>query len=267
MIGAQGPTPVALHGYVHAAGIDVYYEIHGAGRPLVVIPGSGSTIRITYGNVMSQLAQNRRVIGVETQGEGHTADRRTPPTFERDADDVAAVLDALHVTNADVMGFSNGGNAALELAIRYPRLVRRLILASAFTRRDALPDSFFDRMRDATPADMPPALREEYLRVAPDPAHLPVMVTRLTQRMRNVKDVPEAQIRAITAPTLLLFGDHDVYRPESFVPMFRQFRDAQLMVFPNSLHGQYMGELSTPGPYPNIAPFLEVISTFLGNAT
>jgi pimeloyl-ACP methyl ester carboxylesterase len=258
------PAAVApAHGYVHTAGIDVYYELHGKGTPLVLVPGAGSTVQVSFSRVIPELAREHRIIGVETQGEGHTRDRDAPLTFERDADDVAAVLEKLGVTNADVLGFSNGGNVALDLAIRHPKLVRRLVLASAFVRRDALPESFFDGMRTATTDSMPAALREAYERVAPDPAHLPVLVHKLSGRMLDATDIPREQLRNVTIPVLLVFADRDVYRPESFAQMFEQFDNARLAVFPNSLHGQYMGEQSTPGPYPNIPAFLSTVSDFL----
>lgn len=95
------------------------------------------------------------------------------------------------------------------------------------------------------------------------PSHLPVMVQRLTQRMLAFQDIPAGQLHAIRAPALLIFGDRDVYRPEHFIQMYEQLPNAQLAVFPNSHHGQYMGEVSSPGPYPFVDAFLTMVTTFL----
>jgi pimeloyl-ACP methyl ester carboxylesterase len=263
LIAASAGTNATTRGYVNVAGLEVYYETMGTGTPLVLLPGAGSTVEVSYGKLMPLLANSHRLIGIETQGEGHTRDRATPLSFQRDADDVAGVLARLGVAHADVLGFSNGANVALEVAIRHTQLVRRLILASGFTRREDLQPFLVHGLRNATPASMPPALREAYLATAPDPSHLPVLVTKLKARMLTFQDVPVSEIRAITAPTLLIFADHDVYRPQSFAMMYQQFAHAQLAVFPNSTHGQYFGEASTSGPYPYINASATMIQSFL----
>src|SRR5262245_55721324 len=114
-------------------GLHMYFEIHGeaGGPPLVLLHGGGSTIESTYGELLPRFAERRTVIAVEEQGHGRTTDRDQPFRFDTSADDVARLLAELGVAQADVMGFSNGASVALQLAIRHPSLVRRLIFASS----------------------------------------------------------------------------------------------------------------------------------------
>src|SRR5262245_7763649 len=124
------------NGYLPVNGIQMYYEVHGdGGTPLVLLHGGGSTIDVTYGRILPLLARRRTVIAVEEQGHGRTTDRDAPVRFDTSADDVAALLRQLDVRTADVMGFSNGASVAMQVAIRHPALVRKLIFASSMTKR------------------------------------------------------------------------------------------------------------------------------------
>src|ERR1051325_6473537 len=108
----------------------MYYEIHGTGPPLVLIHGGGSTIQTTFGRVLHSFAKDRQVIAVELQAHGRTSDRNAPETFQQDADDVVALLHYLKIDSADFLGFSNGGQTTMEIAMRHPQVVRKIILAS-----------------------------------------------------------------------------------------------------------------------------------------
>src|SRR5436190_1681597 len=119
-------------------GLKIYYEIHGSGRPLVLIHGGGSTIVSTFGRILPELAKTHRVIAVELQAHGHTPDIDRPLSFEQDADDVASLLRQLDIQKSDFMGFSNGGTTCLQIAIRYPALVNKLVLASTIYKRDGM---------------------------------------------------------------------------------------------------------------------------------
>ncbi|HYG14730.1 MAG TPA: alpha/beta hydrolase, partial [Bacteroidia bacterium] len=114
------------NGYSDVNGIKMYYEIYGQGKPLVLIHGGGSTIQTTFGRVLP-LFSGRQLICVELQAHGRTGDRNTALSFEQDADDVAALLKNLGIEKADIFGFSNGGNTALQLAIRHPQLCNKVI--------------------------------------------------------------------------------------------------------------------------------------------
>ena len=259
----------AIGRYATVNGLRMYYELHGdvrgGGRPLVLLHGGGSTIETTFGRVLPGLASSRRVIAVELQGHGHTADRAGPLSFAQDADDVAALLRVLGVPPADVFGFSNGANTALELGRRHPRAVRRLVVASGFVTRDAIPAPVWELFRQPPdPARMPPALRDAYLRTAPDPSQLPVQGAKLMQRLNGFRDWTDEEVRSVAAPTLVMVGDADVIRPEHAVWMARVLPRAQLAVFPGAEHGAYLGEASAGVPcVPCIPAAVALIARFL----
>jgi pimeloyl-ACP methyl ester carboxylesterase len=167
--------------------------------------------------VLPLFAARRKVIAVEEQGHGRTTDREGPVTFEGSADDVAALLRRLKVERADLFGFSNGASIALELALRHPGLVRKLVFASAMTKRSGAPEVFWDYIRKTDFSEMPQPLKDAFLRVDPDPVRLRAMHDKDLARMRSFPDVPDDRLRGIQAPTLTLLGDRDVAKPEHAV--------------------------------------------------
>lgn len=253
---AAAPAPartVAGH-YATVNGMRMYYELHGvtrgAGRPLVLLHGGGSTIETTFGRVIPALAASRQVIAVELQGHGHTADRDRPLSFAQDADDVAALLGQIAVPEADVLGFSNGANVALELGRRHSGAVRRLVVAAGFVTRDGIPAPVWESFRQPPDtSNMPLVLRDAYRRAAPDPSRLPVLVAKLMQRLNGFQDWTDAEIRSVRAPTLVMVGDADVITVEHAARMARLLPHAQLVVFPGAAHGAYLGE-ATVAPCP-----------------
>ncbi|MQA92279.1 MAG: alpha/beta fold hydrolase [Gemmatimonas sp.] len=129
----------------------MYYEVHGrrGGLPLVLLHGGGSTIESTFGKVLPCLARHRQVIALEEQGHGRTSDRNEPFGFESSADDVATLLQQLEVEEADLFGFSNGASVALQVAIRHPERVRKLVFASAVTKREGAYPQLWEFMEQA----------------------------------------------------------------------------------------------------------------------
>jgi pimeloyl-ACP methyl ester carboxylesterase len=127
----------AQTGYAPVGELSMYYEIHGEGAPLILLHGAYMTIDM-MGPLLSGLARGRRVIAVEQQGHGRTADVDRPLSYEQMADDTAALADHLGIENADVVGYSMGGGIALQLATRHPSLVRRLVVASAGFTSDSM---------------------------------------------------------------------------------------------------------------------------------
>jgi pimeloyl-ACP methyl ester carboxylesterase len=226
-------------------GLKMYYEIHGSGKPLVLLHGGGSTIESTFGRILPELAKTHQVIGVELQAHGHTPDIDRPLSFEQDADDVAALLKQLHIEKADFMGFSNGGTTALQIAIRHPKLARKLVLASVTYKRDGMQPGFFEGFAHASLEMMPKPLQEAYLKANPDPKGLHTMFERDVARMAAFKDMSEEEIRAIESPALVINGDSDVVRPEHALSLFRLLPHAQLAILPSG-HGDYLGEICAP---------------------
>jgi pimeloyl-ACP methyl ester carboxylesterase len=219
----------------------VYYEIHGAATgdrpPLVLLHGGGSTIETSFGKVLDSFAKNRQVIAFEQQGHGHTADIVDRPySFEQSADDAAALLRYLKVGRADFFGYSNGGSIALQIAIRHPRLVRKLIVASAMFRRDGLYPEFWESMKHATVEGMPAELKEAYLRASPHPEQLPTFHDKCVRRMLEFQDWSPEVLRSIDAPTIVMVADGDIVRPEHAVEMFRLLPHARLAVLPGTDH-------------------------------
>ena len=228
-------------GYAPVNGLRMYYEVYGSADgktpPLVLLHGGGSTIGTSFGKVLPALAATRQVVAFEQQGHGHTADIADRPfTFEQSADDAAALLRHLGIGKADFFGYSNGGHIALEVAIRHPDLVRKLVVESAMFDRDGSDPGFWKSFENAKPDDMPRELREAYLAVAPHPEQLPTFFAKSVRRMMNFKGWTPEDLRSIHAPTLVLAGDRDIVLPEHAVRMFRLLPNAQLAVLPGTDH-------------------------------
>jgi len=230
--------------YAQIGALNMYYELHGAGTPLVLLHGGGSTIQSTYGVILPSLAERHRVIAVELQAHGRTADIDRPLSFGSDADDVAALLDQLQIETADVMGFSNGGTTALQLAIRHPEKVRRLVLASTTFRRSGMPPGFFDGFDGAEIGMLPQELKAAFLDVNPEHAAMQAMFERDVARMKGFMDIPDELIRQVKAPTLVLNGDRDVVLPQHALDLAGMLEGARLMILPSG-HGDYLGEAGT----------------------
>lgn len=258
---AMNPSkPTIQTGYAPVNDLRIYFEIHGkanpAHPPLVLLHGGGDTIKTSFGRILPELARDRQVIAFEQQGYGHTADIPDRPfSFEQSADDTAALLDHLHVEKADLFGFSNGGTIALQVAIRHPRVVRKLVLASTLFKRDGAYPWLWEAMANAKLENMPKELQEEYLEVAPHPENLRLFHDKAAQRMRDFKDIPTEAIRGITAPALVIVGDADVIRPEHAVETFRLLPHAQLAVLPGTDHMQVTARTAWLAPM--IGAFLD----------
>jgi pimeloyl-ACP methyl ester carboxylesterase len=242
--GIKEETLNSSSGFAPVNGLEMYYEVHGKGLPLVLIHGGGSTIQTSFGRVLHSLAKERQVIAVELQGHGHTPDINRPETFEQDADDIAVLLKYLKIENADFFGFSNGGHTTIQIAIHYPNLVRKIILGSTSFKKDGMYPQFWESLNNATLNDMPQLLKDAYKKVAPDPTDLSKMFEKDKKRMVEFKDWKAEDIHSIDAPALILNGDEDVVRPEHAVEIFRLLPHAQLAILPG-LHGAYIGEVTT----------------------
>ena len=237
----------AQTGYAPAGDLSMYYEIHGQGRPLILLHGAYMTVDM-MGPLLAGLAETRQVVAVEQQAHGHTADVDRPITYEQMADDTAALARHLELDSPDVVGYSMGGGVALQLAIRHPGLVRRLVVASASFASDGMPAEALEMFPSITPemfAGSP--FEAEYLRTAPNPGDFPKLVEKLKALDTTSFAWPEEDIRAIAAPTLIVLGDSDGVRLEHAVEFFRLrgggvmgdlagLPESQLAVLPGTTH-------------------------------
>ena len=230
-------------GYAEVNSIRMYYETYGPERgvPLVLLHGGGSTIDVTFGRILPFLARDRRVLAVEEQAHGRTSDRDAPVRFEASADDVAALLQHLKIEQADIFGFSNGASVGMQVAIRHPAVLRRLVFASSLTKKDGAQPQLWTLIQSADISNMPQPLKDAFLKVNPDPAKLKTMHDKDAERMRHFTNVPDAEVRAIRAPTLILIGDRDIVKPEHAIELARLIPNARLMILPGG-HGDYLGE-------------------------
>ena len=240
------PGTDAQTGYAPVGDLSMYYEIHGEGRPLILLHGAYMTADLM--SPLLGLAKTRQVIVPEQQGHGRTADVDRPITYEQMADDTAALARHLEIEHADVVGYSMGGGIALQLAIRHPALVRRLVVASATFTSDGMPAVALEMFPSITPemfAGSP--IEAEYQRLAPNPGDFPTLVEKLKQLDTTDFAWPEEDIRGIAAPTLIVLGDSDGVRLEHAVEMFKLrgggvmgdlegLPESQLAVLPGTAH-------------------------------
>ncbi len=243
---ASGGSGLVVASYADVNGLRMYYEIHGKGEPLVLIHGGGSTINTSFGVLIPMLSGSRQVIAVELQSHGRTSNRPVPETFQQDADDVVALLKHLAIQKADILGFSNGGQTAMDLAIRHPGTVRKLILLSMFYKRSAAPPQFWEFMKTGTFANMPQIYKDEFLKVNNDPEALMAMYTNDAQRMQNFENWNADDVTKIAVPALIVMGDRDVAAVEHAVEMHRLIKNSRLLILPGT-HGSYFGEAMSWG--------------------
>jgi pimeloyl-ACP methyl ester carboxylesterase len=246
--GSMETTREFTSGYAPVNGLNMYYEIHGTGQPLVLLHGAFSAIGTSFGALLPGLSKSRQVIAFELQAHGRTADIDRSLSLEQMADDTAAALHYLGVEQADIFGYSMGAAVALHLAIRHPQVVRKLVLASVTYNMSGVHPGLMEGLGEMKPEMMfGSPWHDEYMRIAPDPEHFATFFAKKTQMDRNIKDVPAEAVAAIKAPTLLIIGDSDLVRPEHAVEMFRLlgggvFGDmaglpnSQLAVLPGTTH-------------------------------
>lgn len=208
--------------YAPVNGLNLYYEIHGSGQPLVLLHGAMSAIGTSFAKLLPVLAKTRQVIGVDLQAHGRTADIDRPLRVEIMAEDVAALLRHLNISSADLFGYSMGAGVALETAVRFPELVRKLVTASVSFNTAGMHPGLLEGIQHLQPEHLAGTpWQEEYASIAPKPENWPTLIAKIKDMDGNLPDWPAEKIRGITAPTLLIIGDSDIIRPEHAVEMFR----------------------------------------------
>lgn len=226
--------------YADVNGLHLYYEMHSEGRPLVALHGGMLSIDITFRDVLPALATCRQVIAIDLQGHGHTADIDREPLLSHLADDVLALLDQLGVEQADFIGFSLGGLVSLTIATTRPERVNRQFLASTHFRQAGyhaeIAKGDMSSSRMATEQEFHSWL-EAY---EPGPDRFWEFNKKLTGVVHSFDDWTPDQLRAITAPTLLVIGDNDFVRLSHAEEMRELMPNAHLAVLPNTRHTEVM---------------------------
>jgi pimeloyl-ACP methyl ester carboxylesterase len=239
-------------------GIDLYHEVHGTGRPLVVLHGGGLNAETCFGAMIPRLAEAHQVIAVDLQGHGHTADTDRPVTLNNFAADVVGLLDHLSIERADLFGYSLGSLVSIEMAVTYPARVGRLVLASGHIRADGYHPEIQDPEQTSpllpTEEDFE-AMRVAYEAVAPDPEHFFPFLEKMQPVVSEFEGWSDAAIGGIAGPTLLIVGDQDFVRLEHAALMLELFPDAQLAVLPGTTHMQVIRR--TDALLALVEPFLD----------
>jgi pimeloyl-ACP methyl ester carboxylesterase len=224
--GKQPQLAPTSKGYAVAAeGLKVYYEIHGKGEPIVVLAGGFGDIS-SMTQTIGPLSRERQVIGIDLEGHGRTALRATPMSHERNGDDVAAVLRHLKIKQADVAGYSHGGDAAIRMTIQHPEMVRNLIVISTAAERDGWYPEALKGMEAVSSSQLKQfqqtPLYQRYAEVAPNPEQFPQVLDRMGELMKKDYDW-RAEIAKLRVPTLLLFADHDAVSMRHIAEFFALF--------------------------------------------
>jgi pimeloyl-ACP methyl ester carboxylesterase len=275
---AQQPARSDSSGYIMANGVNYWFEVHGKGEPLLLLHG-GLFSTGMFGPTLTKLAETHRVIGVDLLGHGHTAfGAREKIRLEEIGRDLAVVVEKLGLRQVDVMGYSFGGGAALQLAFQHPELVRRLVVVSAPYAQSG----FFPEMlpqQAAVSAKMADAMKQtpmytSYAAIAPKPEDFPRLLDAMGEYMRQPYDW-SAKVKQLSMPVMLVFGDADMMRPEHIVSFYQLLgggqRDAgwtrehmsknRLAILPNVTHYE-MG--TAPILVSTVLPFLDGASDAKG---
>ena len=257
----------AKTGYAEVNGLKMYYEIHGAGKPLLLLHGAFNTINTAFGQLIPELSKTRQIIAVELQGHGRTNDIDRPFSFESMADDVAALLKFLKKDSVDIFGYSMGGGVAQQVAIRHPSLVRRLILTSTVYKYEGWSAETRAILPQLTPEMFEPTpIKTEYDKFAPDPKHWKDFINKMKKFVTTTYDFGAGKIKAIRSPTLIIAGDGDGVTTEHAVEMYRlrgggymidfgPIPAAQLALLPGSSHISVM--MQTEWLVSMVTPFLD----------
>ncbi len=209
--------------YAEVNGINLYYETHGSGPPLILLHGGLGSGEM-FGPVLPLLAERHQVVVADLQGHGRTADIDRPLDVRLMAGDIAALIDHLGLAQPDVVGYSLGGGVALQTAARYPAKVRRLVMVSANLR----PDAIYPEMRvqqgqvNAAAAEFmkETPMYQLYQRVAPRPEDFPRLLTKIGEAMAQDFDFTE-EVRDLQMPTLVVAADADMAPPSHYVDVFK----------------------------------------------
>jgi pimeloyl-ACP methyl ester carboxylesterase len=241
--GATAATSTAERSgdYLQLGDLRMYYEVHGAGSPLLLLHGGMLTIDLAFRNLIPALAQQHQVIALEAQGHGRTNDTAREITPRALAGDAVALLDHLGVDRAHVFGHSMGAATALQLAVEHPTRVRSVVAASASVRPDGLHPDLVDPERQATSDRLPTAadfadMQEAYAHLSPHPEHFAEFLQTLSASQADAAGWTDEELSGITAPVLLVLGDRDFTTIAHGGVMLDLIPGSQLAVLPGTTH-------------------------------
>ena len=202
--------------------LELYYEIHGSGEPLILLHGGVGSSEM-FSSILPALSATRQVVGVDLQAHGRTADIDRPLSYELMADDIVALIKHLRIERADIMGYSLGGGVAIQTAVRHPEVVRKLVVVSApFKREGWYPEiqaALAQGGLETAEAMKQTPMYQLYSRIAPRPEDWPVLHTKLGAMLRQGYDWSK-EVASIKSPVLIVVGDADAVRPEHAVEFF-----------------------------------------------
>lgn len=208
-------------GTVNVNGLEMYYQVHGQGEPLVLIHGGLMTIE-AWGPLLPALAENRTVYAIELEGHGRTLDLDRPLSIRQFAEDVGGFIEQMALGPVDIVGYSMGGGTAAGVAILHPELVESLVIISASHQDDAIWDSvragwpsMSAEMMEGTP------MKTAYEAVAPQPERFAGFVDKIRNSMVAGGGWTDEEIASIDAPVLMIVGDHDLIQLDKALEMYR----------------------------------------------
>jgi pimeloyl-ACP methyl ester carboxylesterase len=223
----------------------MYYEIHGAGRPLLLLHGGGNNIMRSWQRQIVDFSPTREVIAAEQSGNGHSPDIAEPFSYSQMTEDTAALLRQLRLKDVDVVGWSDGGIIALMLAVRYPELVRKVVATGANTSPSAFSAKELAGLRDTPAVSMMggDVLKDYDSYSADGPGHAPVVAEKVKQ-LWLTRPIPSELsfdlLRTIRARVLVMAGDHDAIPLEHTLQIYHALPNAELWVLPDTGHGTFV---------------------------
>ena len=208
--------------YAQINGLNMYYEVHGEGEPLILLHGGLGSSEM-FGAALNILAMNRKVFAVDLQAHGRTADINRPLRFELMADDIAGLIEYLHFESANVMGYSLGGGVALRTAIQHPDKVKKLVVVSTPFRQNGWYPEILAGMAQmslqaAEPMKQTP-MYQNYAKIAPRPEDWPILLSKTGELLRQNYDWSK-EVESLKVPTMIVIGDSDAVRPAHAVEFF-----------------------------------------------
>jgi len=242
-----------FHGRHHAKvnGIDAYYETYGAGPPVLVLHGAGAALEVMH-YFITDLARDHTVIAPDSRAQGRSGDAPGPITYTLMGDDEIKLLDTLHIKQVDVVGWSDGGIIGLDMAMKHPERVRRLVAFGANYRFDGVPAS---TMSSEAIAEIKKEEQQFYDLIAPDPSHFPIVFAKIVKMIETEPNYTEAELGRIKCPTLIVAGEHDIILRKHTDALARAILGAKEVIVPGAPHE---GPLTMPDVYvPMTRAFLD----------